>query len=253
VSRSTPSIATAERVIVSEFLKAKSPSSGLWRPLVEALAFAAVLTTAFAAPASARTLLLVALGDSLTAGGGAPSGKAFPDQLQAALRAKGWDINVLNAGEGGDTAKVGLARYDSAVPTDADALIIEFGANDMRQALPPEETKKTLTAIIEKAKAAHLPTLVAGMRAASNLGAQYERAFDAIYPALVQDSGVALYPFFLEGVAGDPKLQPDGLHPNEAGYGVIVSRMLPAVEDLLQRAQACATIVCASENLRQNP
>jgi acyl-CoA thioesterase I len=223
---------------VSGFLKAKPPSYGHRRPLVQALAFAAVVATAFAASASARTLRLVALGDSLTAGLGLPPGKAFPDQLRAALRERGWDVEVLNAGVSGDTAEDGLARYDWAVPRDADALIVELGANDMLRALPPEETEKTLTTIVEKAKAAHLPTLIAGMRAARNLGAEYDRAFDAVYPTVAQASGATLYPFFLDGVAGDPKLnQPDGLHPNAAGVALIVSRMLPAVEDVLRRAK----------------
>ncbi len=236
--RSTPRIATAGRLIVSEILKAGPPSYGHWRAAVQAAAFAASLVLAFAAPASARTLKLVALGDSLTAGYGVAAGKAFPDQLEAALRARGWDVTVVNAGVSGDTAEDGLARYDWAVPPDADALIVELGANDMLRGLPPAETKKTLAAILDRAKAAHLPTLLAGMRAAPNLGADYERAFDAIYPALAQNNGAILYPFFLEGVAGDPKLnQPDGLHPTAAGVAVIVGRILPSVESLLKSAK----------------
>ncbi|WP_113891102.1 arylesterase [Roseiarcus fermentans] len=197
-----------------------------------------LLALAFAAPASARTLKVVALGDSLTAGYGLPPGKAFPDQLEAALRAKGWDVAVVNAGVSGDTAEDGLARFDWAVPPDADALIVELGANDMLRGLPPERTKQTLAAILDRAKAAHLPTLVAGMRAAPNLGADYDRAFDAIYPALAAEYGAVLYPFYLDGVAGDAKLnQPDGLHPTAAGAAVIVGRILPSVETLLGQAK----------------
>ena len=174
----------------------------------------------FSGDGSARrrsTLSLVVLGDSLTAGYGLPPGKAFPDQLQAALRAKGWDVEVVNAGVSGDTAGDGLARYDWAVPADADALIVELGANDMLRGLEPETTKAALAAILDKAQAAHLPTLIAGMRAAPNLGAEYDHAFDAIYPALAKAYGAALYPFFLDGVAGDPKLnQPDG-HASDRG------------------------------------
>src|SRR5271157_3437653 len=184
--RSTPRIATAGRVIVSGVLMAGSPSYGHWRALVQALALAAVLALGVGERASARTLRLVVLGDSLTAGYGLPPGKAFPDQLQAALGAKGWDVDVVNAGVSGDTAEDGLARYDWAVPADADALIVELGANDMLRGLPPDETKKALASVLDKAKAAHLPTLIAGMRAAPNLGADYDRAFDAIYPALAQ-------------------------------------------------------------------
>ena len=219
-----------------EFLKAKPPSYGNWLVLVQALAFAAVLTAA--SPAAARTIRLIALGDSLTAGLGLPPGKAFPDRLQAALRAKGWDVAVLNAGVSGDTAADGLQRYDWAVPADADALIVELGANDMLRGVKPEATRKALSAILEKARAAHLPTLIAGMRAAPNLGAEYERSFDAIYPALARTYGTTLYPFFLDGVAGDPKLnQPDGIHPTATGTEVIVERITPSVEEILKQVK----------------
>jgi acyl-CoA thioesterase-1 len=187
-------------------------------------------------PALARELHLVVLGDSLTAGLGVPPGKAFPDQLQAALRARGEDVGVVNAGVSGDTAAAGLARYDWSVPPDADALIVELGANDMLRGLPPAETEKALGAILDKAKTAGKPVLLVGMRAAPNLGADYGRTFEAIYPELAKSYGAILYPFFLDGVAGDPKLnQPDGLHPTAAGVAVIVQRILPAVEELLAR------------------
>ena len=221
---------------MSEILKAGPPSYGHWRAIVQAAAVAAVLAAACAGPASSRTLKVVALGDSLTAGYGLPPGKAFPDQLEAALKAKGLDVTVINAGVSGDTAADGLARYDWAVPPDADALIVELGANDMLRGLKPEETKKTMAAILDRARAQHLPTLIAGMRAAPNLGADYDRAFDALYPALAAQYGAVLYPFYLDGVAGDAKLnQPDGLHPTPAGVRVIVGRILPSVEDLLGR------------------
>ena len=206
------------------------------RRLVQALAFVAVLATASHA-AAARTLRLVALGDSLTAGLGLAPGKAFPDRLEAALRAKGWDVKVINAGVSGDTAADGLARYEWAVPPDGDALIIELGANDMLRGLKPEATKATLAAILDKARAAHLPTLLAGMRAAPNLGPEYAGQFSAIYPALAKAYDVPLYPFFLDGVAGDPKLnQPDGLHPTADGVEVIVQKILPSVEALMKQA-----------------
>jgi acyl-CoA thioesterase-1 len=206
------------------------------RRLVQALVFAAVLATASHA-AAVRTLRLVALGDSLTAGLGLAPGKAFPDRVEAALRAKGWDVKVINAGVSGDTAADGLARYEWAVPPDADALIIELGANDMLRGLKPEATKATLAAILDKARAAHLPTLLAGMRAAPNLGPEYASQFSAIYPALAKAYDVPLYPFFLDGVAGDPKLnQPDGLHPTADGVEVIVQKILPSVEALMKQA-----------------
>ena len=219
-----------------EFLKAKPHSYGHWLSLVQAAGLATVL--AAASPAAARTIRLVVLGDSLTAGLGLPAGKAFPDRLQAALRAKGWDVEVLNAGVSGDTAADGLARYDWAAPADADALIVELGANDMLRGLKPETTKKALSAILDKARAAHLRTLLAGMRAAPNLGAEYDRAFDSIYPALAKEYDVALYPFFLDGVAGDPKLnQADGMHPTAEGIEAIVERIAPAVEEILDEVK----------------
>ncbi len=220
------------------FLRAGPHSYGYWRAIVHTLAAVAIFVAVGAAPASAKALRLVVLGDSLTAGFGLKPDQAFPDQLQAALRAKGLDVDVVNAGVSGDTAEDGLARYDWSVPADANALIVELGANDMLRGLPPDETTKALTAVLDKARASHLPTLIAGMRAAPNLGADYDRAFDAIYLALARTSGAILYPFFLDGVAGDPKLnQPDGLHPAAAGVAVIVQRILPSVEDLLRRAQ----------------
>jgi acyl-CoA thioesterase-1 len=219
-----------------EHLKTEPPSYGHWRHLVQALALAAILAAASHA-AAARTLRLVVLGDSLTAGFGLAPGKAFPDRLQAALRAKGHDVKVINAGVSGDTAADGLARYEWAVPSDANALIVELGANDMLRGQKPEATKAALSAILDKARAAHLPTLLAGIRAAPNLGPEYNRAFDAIYPALAKTYDVSLYPFFLDGVAGERKLnQADGLHPNPEGVEVIVQRILPAVEGLLKRA-----------------
>ena len=219
-----------------KILKGRPTSYGLRAAPVQALVLAAVLTLASSAQVSARALRLVVLGDSLTAGFGVPPGKAFPDQLQAALKAKGLDVAVVNAGVSGDTAEDGLTRYGWSVPPETDALIVELGANDMLRGFPPEMTKKALAAILDKAKAAGVPVLLAGMKAAPNLGPEYDRAFDAIYPELAKSSGAILYPFFLEGVAGDPKLdQPDGLHPNTAGIAAIVQRILPDVEELLKR------------------
>ena len=201
-----------------------------------------VYTLALAASpagADARPLTLVALGDSLTAGYGVAPGLAFPDQLQKALRAKGYDVKVINAGVSGETSGDGLARFDWSVPPDADGLIVELGANDMLRGLPVENARRSLGAILQKAQAAHIPTLLTGMKAAPNLGPEYRGAFDQLYPDLAAQYGVALYPFFLDGVAADPKLnQPDGLHPTPDGVKVIVERMLPAVEALLGKAKS---------------
>ena len=168
-------------------------------------------------------------------------GKAFPDRLEAALRAKGWDVKVINAGVSGDTAADGLARYDWSVPQDADALIIELGANDMLRGMKPDATKTTLAAILEKARAAHLPVLLAGMRAAPNLGGEYAGRVLRHLFVFGEKYDVPLYPFFLEGVAGDPKLnQPDGLHPNAEGVEIIVQKILPSVEALLKASEPVA-------------
>ena len=199
-----------------------------------ALALAAAL--AFAAPAAAKPLKLVALGDSLTAGYGLPAGQAFPDVLARALKAKGWDVEVVNAGVSGDTAADGLARFDWSVPEDANAIIVELGANDMLRGADPAATEVTLSHILAKARDAHMAILLAGMRAAPNYGVDYQRRFDAIYPALAEKFGVTLYPFFLEGVAGDQALQlSDGLHPNRAGVERIVEGILPSVEAVLAK------------------
>ncbi len=201
---------------------------------VQALALALLVVLALAPAAEARALRVVALGDSLTAGYGLPPGQSFADALQGALKAQGFAVEIVNAGVSGDTAAGGLSRFDWSVPEGTDALILELGANDMLRGHDPAETEKSLAEILEKARARHIPTLIAGMRAAPNLGPDYQQRFDAIYPDLAKRYGVALYPFFLAGVAGDPKLnQPDGLHPTRDGVTRVVAAMLPTVEHFL--------------------
>jgi acyl-CoA thioesterase I len=201
----------------------------LWAATLAAFAW-------LATPVQARTMHVVALGDSLTAGYGLPPGQGFAEALARALKAKGWDIEVTNAGVSGETAEDGLARYDWSVPAGTDALLVELGANDMLRGLPPEGAEAALSEILDRAKKVHLATLLLGMRAASNFGPDYQKKFDAIYPDLAARYGVALYPFFLDGVAGDPKLnQPDGLHPTRAGVEKIVASVLPSVEALLHK------------------
>jgi acyl-CoA thioesterase-1 len=200
------------------------------RAIVQALAV--VLLTN---PAEAKTLKLVALGDSLTAGFGLMAGQGFTDVLEKALRMKGYDVTVVNAGVSGETSADGLARFDWSVPPDTDALIVELGANDMLRGLPPDNARRSLSAILDKARQARIPTLLAGMKGAPNLGPGYRQAFDRIYPDLANQYGVALYPFFLDGVAANPRLnQSDGLHPNPDGVKIIVERILPPVEALLK-------------------
>jgi acyl-CoA thioesterase-1 len=207
-------------------------------------AFAALLTFAWlACPAlaTAKPVKIVALGDSLTAGLGLRAQDAFPPKLQAALKAKGMDATVVNAGVSGDTASGGLDRLDWSVPEDTDAAIVELGANDALRGLDPALTKKALDAILDKLAARHIPVLLAGMKAPRNLGSDYTGKFDAIFPALAANHPVVFYPFFLEGVAGDPHLnQGDGMHPTAAGVDVIVKSILPQVEELIAGARAQA-------------
>ena len=177
---------------------------------------------------------IVALGDSLTAGLGLALKYGFVPRLQTALAAQDSGVEIVNAGVSGDTASDGLARLDWSVPDGTDAVIVELGANDMLRGLKPELTRAALDTILQRLSARHIAVLLCGMRAAPNLGADYVSSFEAIYPALAAKYGTLLYPFFLDGVASDLNLlQGDGLHPNAAGVGVIVQRILPKVEELV--------------------
>jgi len=188
---------------------------------------------------AADPIHVVAFGDSLTAGYGLPATEGFVPRLQAALAGTGVDATVANAGVSGDTAADGLARLDWSVPQGTDAVIVELGANDMLRGIDPAATGRTLDEILGRLAARHIAVMLCGMRAAPNLGPDYGKAFDGIYPALATKYGAGLYPFFLDGVAGDLKLvQADGLHPNAAGVDAIVRRILPAVMELIARAKA---------------
>lgn len=193
-----------------------------------------------AQPAGVRSpVKIVALGDSLTAGYGLSTKDGFVPRLQAAVTAKGIAAEVVNAGVSGDTSSDGLARLDWSVPQGTAAVIVELGANDMLRGIKPQITRDALDAILKRLSTRHIAVLLSGMRAAPNLGADYGKAFEAIYPDLAAKYDALLYPFFLDGVAGNLKLvQPDGLHPNPSGVGVIVERILPKVEELITRAQA---------------
>ena len=157
-------------------------------------------------------------------------------KLEAALRAKGYDIVVENAGVSGDTVKGGLARLDWSVGPDTDAVLVELGGNDALRGLDPAATRASLDSLLARLKARHLPVLLPGMQAPRNLGPEYVQAFDSIYPDLARQYDAVLYPYFLDGLVGRPELaQPDGLHPNPTGVDMIVARILPSVEALLQR------------------
>jgi len=189
-------------------------------------------------PATAAPLRLTALGTSLTQGYGLPPGTEFTVQLQAALKAQKYDVAVVNAGVSGDTSADGLSRLDWTLADHPDAVILELGSNDMLRGLPPDQTEKNLRAILAKLKAVHVPVLMCGMMAQRNLGPDYVKQFDAIYPKLANETGVLFYPFILDGVALNPKLnQRDGMHPNPAGVKVIVGRILPSVKKLLAQVK----------------
>ena len=189
--------------------------------------------------AAERPVNIVVLGDSLSAGLGLPVEDAFPSKLERALKAKGISAKISNAGVSGDTAAGGLGRLDWSVPSGTDAVIVELGANDALRGLDPGVTRTALDTILRKLTARHIAVLLVGMRAPPNMGPDYTRDFDATYPALASTHPVVFYPFFLDGVAADPKLnQGDGMHPNAAGVEAIVGRILPLVEELIVRARA---------------
>ena len=180
--------------------------------------------------ATSRPFSIVALGDSLTAGFGIKRSEAFPARLEARLKAIGYQVRIANAGLSGDTSAGALARFDFAVPSGTDGLLLAIGANDMLQGRSPEDAKRAIEAILVRAKARGLRVALLGMRAPSNWGADYRKRFDAIYPTLAAKYGVALDPFVLEGVALVPSLnQSDGIHPNPIGADRIAARLTPFI------------------------
>ena len=193
--------------------------------------------TAFAqapAPEAAKPIKMVVLGDSLSAGLGLPAPAAFPQRLQKALKDKGIAVDMINAGVSGDTSSGGRDRLDWSVPEGTDAVIVELGANDALRGIDPKVTRAALTDILTRLKARKIAVLLCGMLAPPNYGSDYSARFNAIYPDLAKSFGVPLYPFFLEGVAADAKLnQADGMHPTAEGVDVIVKNILPTVEAFL--------------------
>ncbi|WP_051273102.1 arylesterase [Sphingomonas phyllosphaerae] len=199
-----------------------------------------ILLLLLAAPASAdpRAPLIWAFGDSLTAGYGLPPAQGFPAQLQAELRRQGVAATVRNGGVAGDTAAQGRARLRwglRGLKARPDLVIVELGANDMLRGLPVAQAQANLDRILTELRARNIPVLLAGMRAAPNMGGDYARAFEGMYPALAKKHRVALYPFFLDGVAGRRALfQADGLHPDPRGVAIIVRRIVPPVRRALK-------------------
>jgi acyl-CoA thioesterase-1 len=193
--------------------------------------------TAFAqtpAPMPAKPIKMVVLGDSLSAGFGLPAAAAFPARLKKSLESKGIKVDMINAGVSGDTTSGGRDRLDWSVPEGTQAVVLELGANDALRGTDPAVTRAALTDILTRLKERKIAVLLCGMVAPPNYGSDYAARFNAIYPELAKSFGVPLYPFFLEGVAADPKLnQPDGLHPTAEGVEMIVKNILPSVEALL--------------------
>ena len=206
---------------------------------VTAVIFALAALTANPTVATDKKVHIAAFGDSLTAGYGLPPGADFASRLKFALAKRGHKVRITNAGVSGDTTSGGLARFDWAVPDDADAVILELGANDALRGISPKIARDNLDKILAKLSARSIPTLVAGMRAPANWGADYEKAFNAIFASLAKKHQAQLYPFFLEGVIDKPALKlADALHPNTAGVDEIVRRILPSVEKLIARVRA---------------
>jgi acyl-CoA thioesterase-1 len=191
------------------------------------------------AAAAEGPVRIVALGDSLTAGYGLPAAAAFPVRLQKALTARGLAVEISNAGVSGDTVSGGLARLDWSVPEGTEAVILELGANDMLRGLDPQVTRKALQEILRRLGDRHIEVLLCGMVAAPNLGADYAKTYDGIFPDLAASGHLIFYPFFLAGLLGDPQLiQRDGLHPTSAGVDAIVAGILPQAEELVGRVRS---------------
>jgi acyl-CoA thioesterase-1 len=195
------------------------------------LVVAIALTIAAEGALANGTCRIAVLGDSLTSSYGLELAEGFPARLERRLAASGYDCAVLDAGVSGDTSAGGRARLDWLLADQPTHVIVELGGNDALRALPPEEMERNLDAIIARLKAEGVEVLVAGMLAPPNLGQAYGEAFAAVFPRLAEKHDVPFYPFFLDGVAGNPELnQPDGIHPSAAGIERIVERILPAIE-----------------------
>jgi acyl-CoA thioesterase-1 len=196
------------------------------------LAFMTIANPAWAD--ATKPVKLVVLGDSLSAGLGLPAQKAFPQKLQKALQAKGIAVDMINAGVSGDTTSGGRDRLDWSVPDGTEGVIVELGANDALRGIDPDLTRAALTDIIQRLKTRKIPVMLCGMLAPPNYGADYAARFNSIYPDLAKKFDVPLYPFFLEGVAADAKLnQADGIHPTAQGVDIIVGNIMPTVEAFL--------------------
>lgn len=182
------------------------------------------------------TLRIVAMGDSLTAGLGVPEDQAYPAQLQDALRARGHDVEVINAGISGETSSGALSRLDWVLSLDPDIIILETGANDGLRGVDPSLTKGNIDRMLARLSQENVTVVLAGMQIVQNMGPAYVQEFMRMYPELAAQHDVVFVPFFLEGVGGNPSMnQPDGVHPTAEGYAVVVENMVPYVEEAIGR------------------
>jgi acyl-CoA thioesterase-1 len=185
--------------------------------------------------ANDKPVKMVVLGDSLSAGLGLPAASAFPTRLQKALKDRGIDVDMINAGVSGDTSSGGRDRLDWSIPEGTQAVIVELGANDALRGIDPKITRAALTDIVSRLKGRGIAVMLCGMLAPPNYGSDFADRFNTIYPDLAKAFDVSLYPFFLAGVAADAKLnQADGIHPTAEGVDIIVNNMLPTVETFLR-------------------
>lgn len=200
--------------------------------------------------ATAADYKILVLGDSLSAGYGLAGSEAFPNQLEARLKAAGSPVTVIGAGVSGDTTSGGLARLDWAMGDNPDLVILELGANDGLRGIDPSLTFENLAQMIKIIQAQGKKVLLAGMLAPPNMGQEYAAQFNRIYPDLAQKYGVTLYPFFLEGVAGVPDLNlEDGIHPTAEGIARIVEGILPVVQQVMEQKQLGRNELCEPQRL----
>jgi acyl-CoA thioesterase I len=197
---------------------------------------AALALLLVAAPVHAATHVIAILGDSLTAGLGVTPDESYPALLEARLKREGYDYRVVNAGVSGDTSSGGLRRLDWVLRAQPEILVVALGANDGLRGQPVALLRENLLAIVQKARAAGVRVLLAGMRMPPNYGPEFTRDFAEVFPAVAKRTEVAFMPFLLDGVAADPRLnQPDGIHPTAAGYQAIADRLWPYLRPLLRR------------------
>ena len=203
--------------------------------IVNGLAAALAALCLLVGQASAAPARVLMLGDSLTAGFGLPIAESLPSQLEAVLKGQGLDVVILNGGVSGDTTAGGLARLDWALADNPAYALLALGANDALRGLSPDKAYENLDVIITRLKAKKVKVMILGMLAPLNLGRDYRESFDAIFPKLAAKHNVPLYPFLLDGVALEPKLnQRDGIHPNADGVKIIVGRLAPLVRQFLE-------------------